>query len=92
MTPFWFFVAVLATYRVSRMIAVEDGPFDVFSTLREKAGQKTWIGRGLHCVLCLSVWLAFLSALLLPFTSWKEYILISLALAGGVVVVHKVIA
>jgi len=92
MTALWFVVGVLATYRVARMIALEDGPFDIFSTLRERVSQKTWVGRGLHCVLCISVWLAFLSALLLPLTSWKEYILISLALSGGVVVVHKVVA
>jgi hypothetical protein len=27
-------IAALAAYRVSRMIALEDGPFDVFNNLR----------------------------------------------------------
>lgn len=91
MTALWFFVGVLATYRLARMLAMEDGPFDLFSTLREKAGQRTWIGRGLNCTLCLSFWLALPFTLLLPISSWQEFIITWLAVAGGVVIVHKVI-
>lgn len=91
MTALWFFVGVLATYRIARMLAMEDGPFDLFSTLREKVGQRTWIGRGLHCTLCISFWAAWLVVLLLPLSSWQEYVNVSLAVSGGVVIVHKVI-
>lgn len=87
----WITLATLATYRLSRMIALEDGPADVFSSTREWVGQLTWTGRGLHCVLCLSFWLSWLVALLLPLATWQEYILASLGIAGGVVVIHKVI-
>jgi hypothetical protein len=87
----WVILATLATYRVARMIAIEDGPADVFSRLREWAGQKTWVGRGLHCTLCLSFWLSWLVAFLLPLNTWQEYILASLGMAGGVVVLTKVV-
>ena len=92
MTALQFFLGVLAAYRVARMIAIEDGPFDIFSTLRDWAGQKSWLGRGLGCVLCLSFWLAWGAALLVPYTNVSEYALHALAIAGGVVIVHKVIA
>lgn len=85
----WIVLATLATYRLSRMIALEDGPVDVFSNMREKVGQATWVGRGVHCVLCISFWLSWLVVLLLPLASLPEYVLAALGIAGGVVVIHK---
>src|SRR3990167_3650096 len=58
----YFTLSVLAVYRVSYMIANEDGPLDVFVFIREKVSQKNWIGRGLNCVLCISVWLSIIPA------------------------------
>lgn len=87
----WIVLATLATYRIARMIAMEDGPLDVFSLMREKIGQATWVGRGLHCVLCISAWLSWLVVLLLPLGSLSEYILTALGIAGAVVIIHKVI-
>lgn len=87
----WVILAALATYRVARMIALEDGPMDVFSSMREAVGQKSWVGRGLHCVLCISFWLSWLVSLLLPFNSWQEYLLASLGIAGVVVALHKIL-
>ena len=86
MSWLYFALAVLAVYRVAHMAAREDGPFDVFARLRERAGQKTWVGRGLHCVLCISFWLSLPAAFLtgLPwFLAW-------LGIAGGVLVLHKI--
>ena len=59
-----FALAVLATYRIARMIAREDGPFDVFMRIRDQFPQEYWIGRGLNCVLCLSFWISLPAALL----------------------------
>jgi hypothetical protein len=86
--PVWlaFILAVLATWRVAYMLAREDGPADIFSTIREKVGQSTWIGRGLHCVLCMSFWLALPAAIIagLPwFIGW-------LGVAGAIVVIYMV--
>lgn len=82
-----FVLAVLATYRVAHMIAREDGPFDVFSSMREIVGQESWFGRGLHCVLCISFWLALPAALVagLPIVmGW-------LGVAGGVMVLFMIV-
>lgn len=62
------FACSFAAWRIARMIAGEDGPFDVFTLLRARidAQQKTWIGRGLNCVICVSFWTALLFVLVLP--------------------------
>jgi len=62
-----FVVLSLAVWRVCRVIVAEDGPFDVFATLRERSGilkQCTWIARGLMCVACISFWLGLIVAVL----------------------------
>lgn len=88
MDALWFVVAALGVWRVARMIAREDGPFDLFAEVRGRIGQATWVGRGLHCVLCVSWWLAWPAALLLPWADWREYVLLAMGLSGAVVVLH----
>lgn len=87
--PLMLLVLALAVYRVAHMIGLEDGPFDLFATLRYRAGQTTWIGRGMHCPLCLSFWLGFVAALLLPWLGWIWYGVAALALSGVTVVLMK---
>jgi hypothetical protein len=88
MTALAFVVAVLATYRVSYLIAQEEGPFGIMAWLRGKIdpNQATWLGRGVRCVACVSVWIALIAALLIGAT-WGEW----LAIAGGVLVIHKAV-
>lgn len=86
MTIFYFLLAILATYRIAHMVAREDGPFDAFMLLRELVGQEKWLGRGLHCVLCISFWLSLPAAILIKlpwFIGW-------LGIAGGVMVLHLI--
>lgn len=86
----WLLLAVLATYRVARMIASEDGPFEVFLHLRSWAHRRGgWIARGTQCILCLSFWLAWLAALLVPLERPQTFVLFALATAGGVVVIKR---
>lgn len=87
MTALQLGVAILAVYRVAHMIAREDGPFDVLAWIRGKVDpeQKTWVGRGINCVLCLSFWLSLVAFALGG--SWLEW----LSVAGGVLVIHKVL-
>lgn len=58
-----FTLAALAVYRLSRMLTDEEGPFMVFTKVRGLARPDTWIGRGLECILCMSVWVALAAAL-----------------------------
>lgn len=84
-----FVVAILAVYRLSFLIAREDGPFDLFARLRARVGQGTWVGRGLHCVLCVSFWLALAAALALRLATYTETLLAWQGIAGGVLFIHK---
>jgi len=58
-----FVVAVLATWRISRLVAKEDGPFDVVLRARALAGASV-LGRLMDCPYCVSVWAA------LPLAGW----------------------
>lgn len=82
-----FTLAALAVYRLSRMIADEEGPFAVFTHIRNLAPPTHWIGRGLACIMCLSVWIA------LPVALWIDWSinwwLTWLALSGVVVLLRK---
>lgn len=80
-------LAILATYRLAHAIAYEEGPLGACEWLRSRVDplQATWVGRGLSCPLCLSFWLAWLLALTLP----GKWILNSLGVAGGALVLHR---
>jgi hypothetical protein len=87
MQPLTFILASLAVYRLSRMLTDEEGPFSVFTKLRGLAKPETWIGRGLACIICMSVWIA------LPFALWIDWTgdwwITWLALSGVTVVIRK---
>ena len=57
-----FIVAVLATWRVSHLLAGEDGPGDLFVRLRFAVGV-SWVGKLLDCFYCLSLVVAVPAAL-----------------------------
>lgn len=83
-------LVVLSVYRVSHMIALEDGFFDLFVWLRGELGQKHWIGRGMHCVLCLSFWLSLIVLIVLPNYSLLHSLLLWIGTSGAVLVVHRI--
>lgn len=97
MTWLWVLIAILANYRLARMLATEDGPFDAFSRFQEWAGgSKTWVGRGLACPFCVGYWTALPLALivisLLPMSpDWRMVVLLWLAISGGQTIIQKVV-
>jgi hypothetical protein len=73
------------------MVAREDGPLDVFATMRDRVGQNSWVGRGLWCALCIGFWVS-LPMLLLWQLGFIAHLLVGwLAVAGVGLVVHGVI-
>jgi Protein of unknown function (DUF1360) len=58
-SQFWirFFLAALVTWRVSHLLASEDGPGGLVARLRERLGD-TLFGQLVDCFGCLSVWVA----------------------------------
>jgi len=82
-----FVLAALAVYRLSRMLTDEEGPFMIFTKLRGLAKPDTWVGRGLECIMCMSVWVALAVALYIDLT-WTLP-LTWLALSSVTVLIRK---
>lgn len=57
-----FGLAALATWRLTHLLANEDGPADVIVRMRAWLGQST-VGELMDCFNCLSLWIAALTAL-----------------------------
>ncbi len=85
-------IVALAVYRLSLMIASEDGPFDLCLFFREgvilKEGTYHWFTRGVHCPLCVGFWLSFWGVWVgwvsgfIDLANIGTYIFYSLAVAG----------
>lgn len=71
-----FVLASFAVYRVSRMVAEEDGPAFAFRRLRGTfTDAESSIAAGLRCFYCISVWAALLvTVLLVLFTNWEAWL------------------
>ena len=82
-------LAVLAVYRIAHMLARENGPADLFARLRtfvaSRYGHDSWQADGVTCPLCLSFWISFAIPLA------PTPLITILAIAGGVLVVHRVV-
>lgn len=84
---FRFLVAALAVWRLTHLLAREDGPWDLVARLRRRLGRSFW-GRLMDCVKCLSVWVA------LPFAffvggSPLELLVVWLALSGAAILLEQ---
>jgi hypothetical protein len=80
-------LGVLALWRVTHLLAAEDGPWELLARLRRRAGRGFWGGL-LDCFYCLSLWLAAPLALALG-RSWGERLLLWPALSGGAVLLER---
>jgi hypothetical protein len=76
-----FLVAALGLWRVTHLLAVEEGPFRLVVRLRARAGD-SFVGELFDCFYCLSVWLAIPLALLIA-EGWTQRLLLWLALSGA---------
>lgn len=81
MTPWAFLLTALAAYRITRMIVIEEGPFEVFSLIRERVDptQKSWVGRGVVCMMCVGFWVSLALSIIVG-ASWIEWLAMSCAI------------
>lgn len=88
MTPWMRLVlAVLATWRVTHLLAREDGPDDLIVRFRAWLGN--WaIGKLMDCFKCLSLWIAVPTAF---FVSRRrmEWVFCWLAISGGACLLER---
>jgi hypothetical protein len=82
-----YILAVLATWRVTHLLASEDGPADIIVRFRVLLGQSL-VGKLMDCFNCLSLWIAALAAL---FVSRKplEWVFCWLAVSGGACLLER---
>lgn len=82
-----FVLAVLATWRVTHLLAAEDGPGDVIYRLRRRLGAG-WLGALVDCFNCLSLFVAAPAAL---FVSARPVVwaVAWLALSGGACLLER---
>ena len=82
-----FLLAVLATWRVTHLLANEDGPGDMIVRVRARLGNG-FIGSLMDCFNCLSLWISAPAALLV---SRRPLMWVSawLALSGGACLLER---
>src|SRR5215470_1249696 len=83
-----FVLAVLATWRVTHLLASEDGPADIIFRFRALLGH-SWAGELMDCFYCLSLWTAAPAAL---FVSRRpvDWLFSWLALSGGACLLERI--
>ena len=82
-TNLWmrFVVAVLATWRVTHLLANEDGPADLIVRFRARLGHGL-VGKLMDCFDCLSLWVAAPVGLFVS-QNPLQWLLVWLALSGA---------
>jgi hypothetical protein len=80
-------LAVLASWRITHLLANEDGPADMIVRLRVRLGNG-FVGSLMDCFQCLSLWVAAPPAFLLsrqPLT----WVMCWLAISGGACLLER---
>lgn len=86
---FHFVAAILATWRLARLVSREDGPFDLIVRLRARAGGG-FAGQLMDCPYCLGLWFAAPFALTLA-DSLVAWVIAWLAIAGGAALLENLL-
>lgn len=84
-----FLLASLATWRVTHLLACEDGPADVFVRFRARLGSG-FFGKLMDCFQCLSFWVALPLAFFVS-RELVEWFVIWLALSGTACLLERLV-
>ena len=83
-----FLLAVLATWRVTHLLANEDGPADLIVRIRARLGNSL-AGKLMDCFYCLSLWIALPMAFLVT-RNPVDLLLTWLALSGAACLLERI--
>jgi len=83
-----FVLSCLAVWRITHLLATEDGPFDLLVRLRRLLGAGA-LGRLMDCFGCLSLWVAIPFAWLIG-DGWLERGLSWPALSGAAMLLQRI--
>lgn len=87
MSFYGLILGTLSVWRITHLLAAEDGPGDVLVRLRRSAGDGFW-GQLLDCFYCLSLWVAVPFTLLLA-NGWREGLLSWLSFSAGAILLER---
>jgi hypothetical protein len=82
-------LAVLATWRVTHLLASEDGPADIVVRFRALLGQSV-LGKLMDCFNCLSLWIAAPAALFIT-RKPLDWLITWLALSGAACLLDRLV-
>lgn len=98
-----YILSSLAIWRLSSLLAREDGPLDCFEHLRTYIGQKAEtekngllrvaidsLYRGILCMWCNSIWFSSIWSIFIS-TSFPDWILNTLSLSTMVIMIETII-
>lgn len=88
MSFYWFLLGMLCVWRLTHLLAAEDGPGGAVTRLRALVAGGFW-GELLDCFYCLSLWIALPLALLIG-DSVLERLLLWPALSGGAILLERI--
>jgi hypothetical protein len=88
-SQFWirFVLAALATWRITHLLANEDGPADIVARLRTRVAN-SFVGELIDCFGCLSIWIAIPFAFVVA-SRPIDLILSWLALSGAAFLLER---
>src|SRR5579884_653305 len=84
---FRFVLAAIAVWRLTHLVAREDGPFELLRRIR-RALPKRIFGRLFGCLYCLSVWVALRFALFVSLSA-PEWLVTWFALSGAAILLER---
>ncbi len=84
---YYLVLTALATWRITHLLSLEDGPWDLVVKLRRLAGTGFW-GKLLDCFYCLSLWVAAPFAWLTG-GDWKERLLLWPAISAAAILMER---
>ncbi len=85
---FRFVLAILAVWRVTHLLASEDGPADLVFRLRARLGS-SFFGKLMDCFYCLSFWVAAPFAFVVT-RQLMAWLLVWIALSGAACLLEQV--
>jgi hypothetical protein len=80
-------ILVVVVWRVTHLISMEDGPFDLVFKFRKWLGN-SFFGKLMDCFYCLSIWIGLLVALYAGNTT-IEIIMLCLYYSGASILLEK---
>jgi hypothetical protein len=85
---YWLVMGILAVWRVTHLLSVEDGPWNILIWIRRKIASGFWASL-VNCFYCLSLWVAVPFAFFIG-ENLKDRSFLWLAFSAGAILIERV--